>query len=554
MSKPNRIYTCILSALTLSLLTVACQGTSPAGPSNQSQGQTSNSSNNNNSNSGSSSNSGNSSSTPDTGSEEPSSEDPAKPLTVANSSLFNKGTQEFFKIIGTPGSDEMMATLAATKDGTVIFAGHHTQVLDGFSNDLLVGAMGSDGSLKWLKSFNGNYHQQFKDVGQNAQTGGTQHSLVVGPDDFIYLVAEASPAVQNNLFYTMVLKIDPKSGEMVWGKLWNPSSDLATAKTNAEAFGLDVDQNHVYVTGSTGANKDQSESNVELLALNTSDGSVFYQKAFDPNPGYTDRGYVIKLDGKGGAYIGGNGNGRALLVHLNDVSGSSPKLDWVKQPGLGIGGNINAVDVDPEGNVYASLDRRGATTYFSAAKFDITGEVSWAKTYEGTAGDRNNTHMVRVIGDYVYVGGRTGQPNFDTSAGDGLLVRLKKQDGAFDWATFHFSGTASDVLAEHRVKQVLMVGNDFYIGGQVYTGNNNGSVYEGRWLNGRDKLVDYDQLIVSDLGMPELIDLPASKLQDSSLVGKWVNTPKVVVLQNGTDKKNGSPPDGELFISKMRLK
>lgn len=547
MVKQHRNYAGLAAVLAASFWLAACQGTPLAGLADQVTGKTASSA----SGSPSSSPAGSAASGR---AESPSTEDLSKPMTVENSSLFNKGTEEFFKIIGAPGSDEMMATIAATKNGTIVFAAHHTQVLDGFSNDLLVGAMGSDGSLKWLKSFNGSYHQQFKDVGQNAQTGGTQHSLVVGPDDFIYLAAEASPAVQNNLFYTMVLKIDPQSGEMVWGKLWNPSPDLETAKTNAEAFGLDVDQNHVYVTGSTGANKDQSESNVELLALNTSDGSVFYQKAFDPNPTYTDRGYAIKLDGKGGAYIGGNGNGRALLIHLKDVTGSNPKVDWVKQPSLGIGGNINALDVDSEGNAYASLDRRGATTYFSAAKFDMQGEVSWAKTYEGTAGDRNNTNMVRVIGDYVYVGGRTGQPNFDTFYGDGLLLRLKKSDGAFDWAAMHFSGTAADVAAEHRVKQVLMVGNDLYIGGQVYTGNGNGSLYQGRWLNGRDKLEDFSQLLMGDLGVPDLIDLPASKLQDSSLVGKWVNTPKIVVLQNGLDKKNGAPPDGDLFISKMRLK
>lgn len=565
------IRTALLTSIVFSL--TACQGTIDVkvpnivpsgvpGVNNPTSGNTENntsgntSGNNTGNNSGSNTSNGSSGSSPGSSSgtvaPAPSTEDPSKPLTVQNSGLFTRGQQEFFKIIGTPSTDEMLATIAAGQDGTIFFAGHHTQVLDRFSNDLFVGAMGSDGSLKWMKSFNGEHHQQFKDSGQNAEAGGNQHAMVVGPDGFIYLTAQASPAVQNNLFYTMVTKLDPKTGEAVWSKLWNPAPDLATAKTNAQSYGLDVDNNKVYITGSTGSNTDQSEAHVMLLAMNTQDGSVAYQKSFDVHKGVNDRGYAIKLDGKGGAYLGGSGNSRAMLLHLKDMA-TNPSITWAKEPSLGLGGNINALDVDGDGNAYLSLDRRGATTYFSAAKVDTSGEVTWAKTYEGTNGDRNNTHSVRVIGDYVYVGGRTAQPNFDTQAGDGLLVRLKKNDGAFDWATFHFSGTAPDVLAEHRIKNVLLLGNDLYVGGQVYTGNNNGVTYEGRWINGREKLTDYDQLMMGRLTPSALMDLPNSKLQDSNAVGEWVNAPRTMLLQNGMDKKNGNPPDGDVFISKIKL-
>lgn len=482
----------------------------------------------------------------------PSTEDLSKPQTVQNSSLFSHGQADFFKIIGTANADDMLATIAAGQDGTIFFAGHHTQVLDNFSNDLFVGAMGPDGNVKWMKSFTGQFHQQFKDPGQNAQSGGSQHSMVVGPDGFVYLTAQASPASQNNLFYSLVAKLDPQTGTTVWSKLWNPSPDLETAKTNAQSYGLDVDNNKVYITGSTGSNTDQSEAHVMLVALNTNDGSVAYQKSFDPNDGYNDRGYAIKLDGKGGAYIGGSGNGRAMLVHVKDVA-NNPSINWAKQPSAGIGSNINAVDVDGDGNAYVSIDRRGATTYFSAAKVDTSGEIAWAKTYEGTNGGLNNTHSVRLIGDHVYVGGRTGYANFDTAGGDGLLLRLKKQDGALDWATFLFSGTAPEVQAEHRVKNVMLVGKDLYIGGQVYTGNYQGQTYGGRWLNGRDKLVDYDTLLMANLTSSALKDLPNSKLQDSSPVGEWVNAPRVVIFQDAEAKKNGAPPDGEGFISKIKL-
>lgn len=485
----------------------------------------------------------------------PSSEDPSKPLTVANSSDFDqtKAVSEYFKIVGTPGADDMLATISAGKDGTIFFAGHHTQVLDGFSNDLFVGAMAPDGSLKWMKTFNGSYHQQFKDPGQNAQAGGTQHSMVVGPDGFVYLTAQASPFSTNNFFYSLVAKLDPNTGEAVWSKLWNPSPDLETAKTNAQSYGLDVDGSKVYITGSTGSNTDQAEAHVMLVAFNTSDGAVAYQKSFDVNDGTNDRGYALKLDGKGGAYIGGSGNGRSFLSHINNVA-SEPAVSWHKQASTGIGSNINAIDVDSEGNAYLSLDRRGASTFFSAAKVDMNGELVWAKTYTGNGSDRNNTHSVRVFGDHVYVGGRTAQPNFD-AGGDGLVLRLKKSDGAMDWATFLFSGTAPDVAAEHRVKNVVLIGNDLYVAGQVYTGNFQGSKYDGRWVNGRDLLEDYGAtLMFSELPLTSPKDLPNSTLQGSELLGKWVAAPKVIMFQNARDKNNGAPPDADGFITKLKLK
>lgn len=517
----------------------------------------SNSSTGSSSSSGSSATGSSSSSGSTTGSsmpEAPSTEDPAKPLTVANSSDFDKtkAKTEFFKIVGTPGADDMLATISAGKDGTIFFAGHHTQVLDGFSNDLFVGAMAPDGSLKWMKTFNGSYHQQFKDPGQNAQAGGTQHSMVVGPDGFVYLTAQASPFSTNNFFYSMVSKLDPNTGDAVWSKLWNPSPDLETAKTNAQSYGLDVDGDKVYVTGSTGSNTDQAEANVMLVAFNTNDGSIAYQKSFDVNDGTNDRGYALKLDGKGGAYIGGSGNGRSFLTHVKSIA-SDPVLSWGKQPSTGIGSNINAIDVDSDGNAYLSLDRRGASTFFSAAKVDMSGELVWAKNYTGNGSDRNNTHSVRVFGDHVYVGGRTAQPNFD-AGGDGLVLRLKKTDGAMDWATFLFSGTAPDVAAEHRVKNVVLIGNDLYVAGQVYTGNYQGSKYDGRWVNGRNLIEDYaSSLLLTELTPTGPKDLPNSKLQDSTLVGKWMNSPKVLIFQNAKDKSNGAPPDADGFITKLKL-
>ena len=83
-------------------------------------------------------------------------------------------------------------------------------------------------------------------------------------------------------------------------------------------------------------------------------------------------------------------------------------------------------------------------------------------------------HVVRLAGDHVIFGGMVALKGFDTSQGDGALIKLSKTDGSLAWATMYYTGKGPDEIAEHRVKGLAVVGSKLYVAGQIYTGNMNG--------------------------------------------------------------------------------
>jgi hypothetical protein len=467
--------------------------------------------------------------------------------------LFSKGKLDFFKVIGSV-KDEYTSTFAGDASGNIYFSANQKEILDKFYDDILVGSVGPDGSKRWLKIFNGPNKEFQPDPGQNNETGGNQHSTVMGPDGMLYIMGAASAVKQNNFFYHLVLKVNPANGELIWGKVWNCAQDSKTAVTSSTAYGLDVDDKYVYVTGQTGNPETIVDGLVSVLALNVADGSLKYQKAFDPVPGSIDRGYAIKSDGKGNLYIGGLSNGRGFLARLKEAQSDEPQLDWLKSVNMGVGSNVNGIDIDASGDAYLSLDRRGAQTFFSMARVSTTGELVWGKTYPGNFGDKSNTNLVKVIGDSLYVGGRTGQGEYDAQMGDGLFMKLSAADGKYDWGMFHFSGKGPDEMAEHRVKGMFMMGNDLYVGGQVYTGSMNHKRYQGYWYDATNPLEDYAPAI-SDITGVEMQTLNKGRIQDSSVSGKWVDAPADrVSVQDAMGKMDGSNSDGEIFLSKFTLK
>ena len=221
----------------------------------------------------------------------------------------------------------------------------------------------------------------------------------------------------------------------------------------------------------------------------------------------------------------------------------------------GWGSNINCLDTDAAGNIYASVDRRGATTYFSFLKLDADGNLVWGKTYSGGSNKNNNCNVVKVAGDVLYIGGRTGQSWYDAQMGDGKLIKVSTADGKELWSAFYFCGKGPDELAEHRVKGLAVQGNTVYIIGQVYTGNNNGVRYWGYWYKGVGSLSSYAPQ-VKDLGLGEADGkpIPKGKVKDASSARELVDLKDLIPFQDPVLKKDGHGPDGELIFWKLEVK
>lgn len=465
--------------------------------------------------------------------------------------FFSGGMTKMHKLFGATKTDEILSGAVGGPEGSIYFTGQATQIADRFSTDIFWGKVNADGSLAWAKLWNGAYMDKSPDSGQNAETGGTCNSLTVDDDGNLYLCGITSPGSSNNLFAALVIKIDGKTGEPIWEQVWRPEWPKSlVAKHEAQAYALCVRKGMVYVTGHCGSGE------AMLLVLDAAKGELQSQFSFDPSPGYNDRGYAIVAH-DGAVTIAGLADSRAFVMRiaLAGRAGNDAKVTWSRTVDMGRGSNINAIDTDAEGNIYASCDRRGATTFFSAIRINNDGKLAWGKTYKGTAGDRNNTHLVKVIGDQLFVGGRLGAAGiYDTSSGDGLLLGLNCSDGAQRWSAFYYTGTGPDEVCEHRIKGIAVFGKTLTIVGQSYTGSRNGERYFGYWYDGPNELVD-DKPDATDFGLAADLLKPVEKgaLQSAAALRKLIDIKEKLEWVDAKGR-TGVTGDGDIAVWQLELK
>lgn len=463
--------------------------------------------------------------------------------------FFSGGTLGWQKLGGSAIGDDLTSAGVTDAAGTTYYSANVGQLIDGFAYDVLVAAVGPDGSAVWTKVFNGPNKDFSPDSGQNDETGGTGGSLSLGADGSLYVAASISPIKQNNQFIAAVFKLNPKTGDVVWQKAYRNAKNPTTVSHSATAYGLDASGPLVLLTGVTDA-----DSKILFAALDPATGDLKGSAALEIVKTINDRGYAIRRDGKGGAYIGGvTTSAGALVIHLKGADAGAASIDWVQNLGLGKGSNINSIDVDADGNAYLSMDRRGAATAFSVGKMDLTGKLAWTKTWVGNGGDRENTAFVRVVGTTVLAGGRMGIPNYDTTQGDGALLALNTADGATLWSTFHFSGKGPDEIVDHRVKGASLVGKTLTIVTQAYSGKDNGVRYAGYWYDGEGEVK------ADPIDVKAITDAVAEKQADANVVdckdyGSWKSPPVSWVWQDASAKKNGKSPDADVMVTTFQLK
>ncbi len=450
-------------------------------------------------------------------------------------------TTDYHKLYGAPGNndDELTSGMVADAAGNIYFSLNNTK-------DIMITKLNADGSLAWAKAWDGNYRDRSPDSGENAETGGTANSISIDSDGFIYVSAAISDVSQNNIHSALILKLDPSNGAIVWQKLWKHEWPTASvlAYMDAQAYGIDASADYVYLTGADGSNR------VFVVALDKSNGSLFFQYALDIINGTKDRGYVLKPDALGNLFVGGVTGSYAYLAKITSANTASPIIDWVKKVELGYGSRFNAIDIDTENNIYLSCDRRGAQTFFSIIKLDGNASLLWGKTFPGKNEDRNNTHVVRALGDAVYAGGRISEAGLDTEFGDGLLLKLDKNNGSLLWSGIYFSGNSDEEKAEHRIKGIAESNGKLLVVGQVYSSNYNSSHFYGDWLASEIDLIDFLPLI-NPFAYHSFETITTGEIRDAS--GNYMDANSSYVLQNAKDKNDGTPPDGDAFIMKIDL-
>lgn len=451
--------------------------------------------------------------------------------------------------LGTPDKEELVGTLVADAAGNRYVSAN----VDFSTNEgVLISKVGADGKLAWSKFWNGQHKDRARDPGQNGESGGSAGSLSMDAEGNLYAIASASMSSANSAFNAGLIKISA-DGTQVWSKLFG-YGNVDKASKSAEFYAVDASGPVVYAAGTCGdpTNAIGGEGLALFVALDPKDGSVKAKKGFDFTPTYNDRIYAVRGDGKGSAWIGGVGGSGAYIAKIINAD-SAPEIAWIKTVGLGTGGNVNSLDIDEAGNLYAGLDMRGAFTALAFGKFGPDGAALWTKQVVPGPGDKNNVHVVRYIGGKLWVGGRISIDGFDGQMGDGWLGRVST-DGALEWSSYHFSGKGPDELAEHRVKGIAIAGGKVLALSQVYTGSMNGVRYAGYWYNGSAS-VDKVTAAVEDLKDGAAKSYPLAGAEVTSAVSKlsWSDPPMAVPLQLSADKHDGKAPDSDLMLSSMVL-
>ena len=476
---------------------------------------------------------------------------------------FSNGTLTMHKLWGgyDNNQDERPAGMVMDSSGNMYFAGSGKYLSsDMYYYDIFVGKVNANGMPGWQNVYHSNYKDSIPDPGQNDKSGGSANAIVIDDSGYIYVTGIAGNG-SNSAFLALIMKIDPANGNVVWQKYWFGDVNRLGYTDSAESYAIEVADGTVYITGQ-GYDYSTSTQGIYVTALSANDGSRKWSRIINPDDNsYKDRGYAIKADGMGNLYVAGwqGANwGSPTLCKLGDIN-SNPRVLWVKNFAMGMGCNFNSMDIDNNGNVYLSADRRGATTYFTIVRVSSDGNSIISKTFPGTGGGLNNTYVVSIIGDSVYVGGRIGISGLDTAKGDGILLKLNSSDLSLDWAAVYYSGNGPQQVCEHHIKGIGLIDNELYLYGQVYTGNANYFRYYGYWYDLPGELENYSPQITDVSSTTTILDMSNAGLVDGSKNGgiyESIGTGRNIEFQDAAEKNqdtNGSQVDGDVFFMRLDL-
>ncbi len=465
--------------------------------------------------------------------------------------------------------DEAPGPMGMDGSGNIYFAGTASGLLGNPASadrNIFVVKINADNTLGWANQYHSSYHDEISQAGDNLLLG-TADSMDVTATGDVYLAADAANG-SNTQRLTLLMKILP-DGTADWTRYWFGDTGRLTYTDAAAGFAVDVSGDLVFVTG-TAREASVPAQGIPVLAFGT-DGTLKWSKMIVPqgSNSVAHRGHSIRADGSGNLYVAGidysSGASGPFVAKLSGVddTGATVALEWAMTVGgEDAGSNFDSMDLDTSGNVYLATDRRGATTYFSVTKVSADGSTVTGTTIPGTAGDRNNIHVVRVAGTSVWAGGRIGLGGWDTGNGDGLLVRLNAADLSLDVANLYYTGSGPNEVCHHSVHGIASDGTDVSLVGQVYTGNANYYRYWGYWYDYPNAAEAYAPTTNDVTATTTLLDMANAGLVDDATSGfsndgvyetldMAANNVEYLDAPDKNETTTGSATDGDVFI--MRL-
>jgi len=498
-----------------------------------------------------------------------------------NLELSTKITQTYERVwSGT--TDAQIATGGVTTDGSdgIVYNANARQLLDLYSRDPALAHVTGSGSLAWAKVWNEQYLQESPAPDQNNETGGSADAIANGGDGHVYVVGSRSVTNANSIpgsFQALIYKANISTGALAWARGFrnstfaSPNDGDNVTWRGAMGFAVDASlSDRVLAVGYTG-----SPNTMLLLALSKTDGSLIYSRRININDdGLADRAFTIRVDASGNGYIGGDENGRAILVRLSGLNTASPTLEWARNISSGVNTQINSLALASNGDAIASVFIGGAERDFVVARISTTGTKIWAKTWDsGNHGPNNSSRVVRIRGNTVFAGGNIAVQAADTTKGDGFLMGLDTETGAYKMAALYYSGKTITTISQHLVKGFVFSENDVFglVDGTPGSGNTNH--YWGFWYqapndtltlpvgDGSERLKDYDGVAPTTPSSAVLTYLQKDNGDTGGLhegtahvidtTSIWVDAPTTVTFVDAHGYEQG--PKNHVLVTKQTI-
>ena len=423
----------------------------------------------------------------------------------------NSGEVEWAKEIGGSG-DDCIESVATTSDGGYIAGGYFSSSSIDLGNGIKLSTKGnydgmiikysSGGEIEWAKGIGEASADKLKSVSTTSDGG-----YIVGGHFYsksIYL--ENGVSLVNKKFSSedgMIIKYS-SSGEVEWAK-----GIGGTDKDEISSVAETKDGGYI-VGGYFNSRSIDLENGVSLSSKGNQDGMIIkLEKTELPNPtviqakgiGGISNDYITSVANTrdGGYIVGGRfasnsidlGNG-AILTSKGDYDGmiikynANGEVEWAKgvggtysdeittvaettDGGFIVGGSFWSGRIDLENGV--ELIRRDSSYNDGMIiKYNIKGELEWARVIGGTGGDYINSVAETLDGGYI-VGGYFGSSSIDLRNGvvltnkgayDGMIIKYSN-NGETEWAK-EIGGASDD-----RIESVAETKDGGYIVGGSFT-------------------------------------------------------------------------------------
>lgn len=360
-----------------------------------------------------------------------------------------------------------------TLDGTANGSQDDVQaiVLDDLGNPVIAGSLHNKG-----ESFNGVITKTDGSTCANIWTT-TYDAPAHGADKIYDMVRDAG----GNLYVTgrvdgdpslnsnqncFTAKLDP-SGAIIWSQAYNSGS---ANEDRGLAIRL-ASSGNVYVVGRTWNGTDYD---ILMLKYNNAGVQQWIRNYHGGNG--NDEPKDIVLDATENFYITGISEEVTSGVYdfVSMKYNASGVQQWVtKYNGAGNGNDLaTGIALDTSNNVVVVGETDADPTSIvnrdiAIVKYDITGSLSWVKTYNGVANTDDAGDDVAIDAfNRIYVTGHTNKsssisPNYD------VITMIYSADSVLQWSDI-YNGTSdsSDVP-----NLLVLHGNDFYVAGSSVEGN-----------------------------------------------------------------------------------